>query len=81
MGPRGPREAPRIGAPRLGGRDLARSEREPVLPRPSFDLTAIGVDAASVGAEAESLEVVSGPPQREPGLRDAELRPTLMYRE
>jgi len=31
-------------------RDLARPEKEPVLPRPSFDLTAIGVDTPSVGA-------------------------------
>lgn len=46
-------------------RDLARPEREPVLPRPSFDLTAIGVDAPSVGAKLEILEVTLSPSAKE----------------
>lgn len=47
-------------------RDLARPEREPVLPRPSFDLTAIGVDASSVGAKLEILEAALSPSAKKP---------------
>lgn len=42
-------------------RDLARPEREPVLLRPSFDLTAIGVDTPSVGAKLKIFEVALSP--------------------